>query len=266
MTKPISIIIPCFNHGSFLLDAIASLETCNADLFEVIIVNDGSDEQNTLQILKTLEKKYEVINQLNAGLGAARNRGVRASQSDFILPLDADNLLYPNYLTGGLKILESDPQIGVVYAKRKFFGDGNFKKYRQPGKFNLESLIVDNYIDACALIRKSALLECGGFATDLPEQGLEDWDLWLSMVERKWKFSFLDEVAYAYRVRDDSMTSIMMEEESSKANIEYLSRKHAMLLREIVIDQFYELRRHRSWIPYSLRYLIRNLYYFVKTK
>ena len=77
----ISIVIPCYNHGAMLLEALASIDRVRSEgICEIIIVNDGSTNEQTIQILRDLPaSKYKVINQVNRGLGAARNTGVAAA-------------------------------------------------------------------------------------------------------------------------------------------------------------------------------------------
>src|SRR5688500_12631026 len=96
----ISVIIPCYNQGHYLREALESLEKCNQELFEIIIVNDGSTDSFTNEYTKELESRgYKLIFQQNTGLGQARNNGIKQAVGKYILPLDADNKIYPDYLT-----------------------------------------------------------------------------------------------------------------------------------------------------------------------
>src|SRR5947209_8221071 len=104
---PMSIVIPCFNQGRFIDEALQSLEECNQDLFEIVIVNDGSTDEFTNQRLTALkEQGLNVIFQENKGLGAARNSGIAKSRGRFILPLDADNRIYPEYVSESITVLD----------------------------------------------------------------------------------------------------------------------------------------------------------------
>ena len=100
----ISIIIPCYNHGVMLREALASVEKArHPNLFEVIIVDDGSSEPETIRILQEVgEAGYQVVRQPNRGVGVARNAGVRLANGEFILPLDSDNRLRDVYLNEGV--------------------------------------------------------------------------------------------------------------------------------------------------------------------
>src|SRR6185369_14083809 len=150
----VSIVIPCYNQGVLLQETLASVERSrNARLLEVIIVNDGSTDAQTLEIFAGLDRSlYTVLHQLNAGLGAARNAGIRLAKGEFILPLDSDNLIRPAYLNQGVALLEQKPQLGVVYGHAEYFGEKT-GPWQVPD-FDLLRLVMGNFIDACALYRK----------------------------------------------------------------------------------------------------------------
>ncbi|RYZ79074.1 MAG: glycosyltransferase family 2 protein, partial [Moraxellaceae bacterium] len=154
MSVRVSVIIPCYNQGHFIREALASVAACDQTLIEVIIVNDGSTDPDTNKIMRELaEQGMHIIFQENKGLAAARNAGISASKGEFILPLDADNKIYPAYIEKGLAAMDADASIGVVYGNANYFGakSGDWK----PGVFNLQRLMIANFIDACAVIRKS---------------------------------------------------------------------------------------------------------------
>src|SRR6266540_5603640 len=123
----VSLITPCYNHGIYIHEAIASIpyEKLTYEI-EHIIVNDGSTDPFTLEKLNQLEENgYKVIHQENLGLAAARNNAIKVAKGKYILPLDSDNKLHENYLTKAVEILENDDSIDVVYGDCLFFGEKN---------------------------------------------------------------------------------------------------------------------------------------------
>lgn len=214
----VSIVIPCYNQGEFILDAIASVEACESvtalaiepgieprrgPKIETIIVNDGSTEALTLSVLAALRRSgYVVIDQVNQGLAAARNTAIAIAQGWAILPLDADNKIRPVYLEKGLAILATSPHVGVVHGWAEWFG-GATGLWQVP-EFDREAMLVQNAIDACALFRKQVWLDCGGYDPQL--RCLEDWDFWLNAADWGWQFHCLPEVCFDYRVRDGSLS------------------------------------------------------------
>jgi len=210
MTIPIaegkvSIVIPCFNQGAMLREALASVEHVrNANLLEVIVVDDGSSEIETKKILTEVVKVgYCVVPQPNRGLGAARNAGIRLARGEFILPLDSDNRVRDAYLNEAVSLLKDNPSLDVIYADAEYFGDRS-GPWQIP-EFNLLSLVRTNFIDACALYRKSLWEKVGGYDEHMPSMGWEDWDFWLRIAAHGGSFFHLPKIGFDYRVQKDSM-------------------------------------------------------------
>ena len=140
MNPRVSIIIPCYNHGQYIHEALDSVEkVADKNLYEIIIVNDGSKDVYTIEMMDKLAAKgYHVINQANQGLGRTRNNGIRAAKGDYILPLDSDNRIRPEYIYESIKILDAHPEIAMVYGDAEFFGDKS--KRHVVGEFNLQNM------------------------------------------------------------------------------------------------------------------------------
>jgi glycosyltransferase involved in cell wall biosynthesis len=236
----VSIIIPCFNDGQFLLEAIQSAEKCSAHRYEIVVVNDGSTDFTTLKILSDIEQRgHRVLHQANRGLARARNQGIFAGSGRYILALDADNRIRPNYLARGIEILDGNADIDVVYGDAEYFGDKTGRN-RVP-EFNLRRLLEWNYIDACAVFRKSAWERCGGYDENMPSQGFEDWDLWCRIALSGGNFYHVDEMLFDYRVRKDSMSARMATPERVAAIMHHIRAKQI----EIRIEDY--LKAHQSW-------------------
>lgn len=171
----VSVVIPCFNHGEFLPEAVASVTaSTKRDDVELIVVDDGStDERTRTEIDGLTAQGIKVIRQENKGLAAARNAGIVASKGKYIFPLDADDHLRPGCLEHGIQILDASPEVGVVY------GDGEYLGIRtgrwRIGPFDRNRLLKWNYIAACALFRRSIWVQNGGYEEAKVVQGLEDW-------------------------------------------------------------------------------------------
>ncbi len=225
----VSIVVPCYNDGEYLLEAIASIENCQHDSLEVIIINDGSDDKRTLDILAYLDTRgYRILEQENRGLADARNLGIENSSGDYILPLDADNRLRPDFIAKATDILDRDPEVGVVYGWIQLFGDDS--EIRKVPRFEVKRLLFGNFIDACAVFRRQIWYDAGGYDSDIPDKlGYEDWDMWLSATEAGWKFHCLQQVTFEYRVRSRSMVSRCNEPENRRRLFRYICRKHRHL-------------------------------------
>jgi len=228
---PLAIVIPCFNHGEFLLEAIASVERAVSVPYDLIVVNDGSRDRHTLHVLACLRRAgYRVVDQDNRGVAEARNRGIREANRAIFLPLDADNRLRPGFVEAALEVLGRDRSVMAVYGDRREVGLRSGRVH--VGVPDLNRILCGNYIDACAVIRLDAWRACGGYDAHMPVQGTEDWDLWLSMFERGFALHRLNMETFDYRVRPGSMLSELEDPEVLAAIERYVLAKHAPLYLE----------------------------------
>ncbi len=205
MPEPqISIVIPCYNHGQYVPEALASLEGITMP-FEVIIVDDGSTDPQTVAILASLEGREGVtlIRQANAGVGSARNNGIGRARAPFVVPLDADNRLSTVGLQKAYEQIQNNDRIAVVYGDAEFFGQQTGVWVNKP--LNVNEMIMSNQIDNCVLLRKGAWQDVGGYMPDKTFQSHADWLMWLNLLSKGWRFQYLGDKFFEYRVLQDSM-------------------------------------------------------------
>ena len=199
----ISVIIPCFNQGHFLDEAVNSVLNQSFPDFEIIVVNDGSTDEFTNKLLGSYSKeKTLVLSTANQGLAAARNNGIAVAQGKYILPLDADDRIQPDYLVKAVAVLEKDESVGIVYCRASLFGAVE-TEWVLP-EYSLERMLVDNIIFCSALFRREDWLATGGYDTGMI-YGWEDYEFWLSLIERGRKVIQIPEILFSYRVASDSM-------------------------------------------------------------
>ena len=230
MAEPckVSVVIPCFNHGEFLPEAVASVPVASRDDVELIVVDDGSTDKRTRQEMDKLEAQgVKVIRQENRGLAAARNAAITASNGEYIFPLDADDRMRSGWIDSALEILESEPEVGVVYGHAECFGTRQGRW--ETGPFDASRLLGANYIPAIALFRRPIWEQNGGYDRTMPVQGFEDWDFWLGALEHGWQFLYIPEVFFEYRQTTESMTARMRGFEDQIG--EFIGRKHGLLYR-----------------------------------
>jgi GT2 family glycosyltransferase len=209
--------------GELLVEAVASVERTAPERCELIVVDDGSTQPRTLEVLAVLrESGYHIIKQPNAGLAAARNRGIQEARGRYILPLDADNRLAAGYITSAIQALDNQPETGVVYGDRLEFGCCNGRK--PVPVLDLPTLLWSNYIDACATYRREIWEDCGGYDAGVP--AWEDWDFWISIAQRGWQFHRLSDIAFEYRIRPNSMLRNAEREGLRQTVREHIYRKH----------------------------------------
>ncbi|MDX9893650.1 MAG: glycosyltransferase [Patescibacteria group bacterium] len=228
----LSIIIPCFNDGQYLPEALSSIEKITGVNYEVIIIDDGSTDQSTLEILNNLDSDtYHVIRQNHQGPSVARNNGIEKANGAYLLPLDADNKINPEYVYRGLKILTSQPEIDIVYSDRQEFGLSD--KIISLTDFDINKISQINYIDTCAIFRSTVWEQCGGYDQNM--DGLEDWEFWINAYSQGCKFYHLSEPLFYYRKKQSSFLNSLTAKQHYE-RLQYLYAKHATLINQTVIS------------------------------
>tara|TARA_B100000886_G_scaffold335062_1_gene291542 strand:- start:474 stop:1343 length:870 start_codon:yes stop_codon:yes gene_type:complete len=167
----ISIIIPCFNSGKTIKRTIKSIDNQTWVSKEIIVVNDGSNEKDTLNVLQEL-KKVKVINQKNMGLPSARNNGVKNSMGNYLLFLDADDWLEPNALEYMFKNLLDTKKPAFIFSDIKLEGDANNIVRK---KYNFFEQLFLNQLPYCILISRANFNNIGGYDEQM-KSGYEDWE------------------------------------------------------------------------------------------
>ena len=226
----ITVVIPCFNHGAYLREAIKSVEDAGFPSCEIIIVDDGSTDPETRRVALEIQAEgYHIILQENQGVAASRNNAIRLAKGKYIIPLDADNRLLKPYFYKGLEILESNPEAGVVYGDALIIGEksGDWKNH----PLKLEEMLFENYIDTCTIIRKSMWEQVGGYDSSAPVPTRQDYIFWLDCLRCDWKFIYLPEYCFEYRFLDGSEVRKYARISSKRLKItEYIFKKQQYLI------------------------------------
>ena len=193
------------------------------------MVNDGSTDSETLRILETISAKYRVLTQKNLGASSARNAGIAKARGQYIIPLDADNLICPSILTKGADILNRNPEIGMVYGDKEVFGERSFLSRNR--SVEMAYILYHHHIDTCAIFRKEMWADVGGYDIKLPFDSLEDWMFWLEALHRDWQFQYVDQVFFLYRYRSGSKSRRTQKNPVSKLILtEYFYQKKEIFL------------------------------------
>ncbi len=207
MTPKVSVIIPCYNLGQYLDEAVASVLAQTLQDFEILIVDDGSTDQVTRAALAGYSRpKTRVIRAEHAGLAAARNLGISHATGRYLCALDADDTLEPSFLETMASVLDSDESLTFSSCWLQTFGDESWEW--KPERCDLPTLLWEDTVLTAALVRRKAVLAVGGYDTNMPDQGDEDWDLWLTLVERGHRGAIVPEFLFNYRRRVGSMSTV----------------------------------------------------------
>ena len=251
MNTLVSIIVPCYKQAHYLNEALQSVLEQTYPYWECIIVNDGSPD-NTEHVAKEWFKKderFKYVYQTNSGSSSARNAGIKISKGEFILPLDSDDILYPDYLKKLVSVLQLHKSLGIVSCNTKFFLNKttNIVRELKPIGTTYKDLLFENKLTASSLYRRNCWEETGGYDETM-KKGFEDWEFWLNVTKRGWEFQIVDECLFYYRKAKKSMLVDTINNHS-ETNMEYIFRKH----KELYIKHFdntaevlfYYIKTHR---------------------
>lgn len=194
----ISVVIPCYNDGGYLPETLQRLSLQTFSDFEIIIVNDGSNDQQTLDILKQIseEGKATVLHKVNGRMSSARNHGVRHARGKIIAALDSDDYFHPSFFKKALAILEKEPDTAVVTSYIQLFGE--FRAVGKPRGNTPFNQLFSSQIPAVAIVRKHCFEEVGGYDEEM-KQGYEDWEFYIRIYKKGWNIRVIPQKLLFYR-------------------------------------------------------------------
>jgi len=226
MTR-VSIVMTCYNLGEYLQEALDSaLAQTHPDL-EVLLIDDGSTDPATTTILDSLapHPRLRVFRTTNQGVARARNFGIGQATGAYILPLDADDRILPEYVARAAAILDANPGVAFVGCHYRTFGLRQ-SEYR-PAAYRLPDMLVENVAPVTSLFRRCVWEEVGGYCPEL--NSIEDWDLWIGMLERGYRGEVVPDILFEYRVRSNSNLSQIRQPELYQKRLQLLYARHAGL-------------------------------------
>jgi glycosyltransferase involved in cell wall biosynthesis len=250
----VSAIVPAYNAEAFVEQTVRSLLDQTYESLEIIVVDDGSTDKTADRVDALTHKHPQIrlIRQSNRGVAAARNRGIEESRGEFIAPVDADDIWFPDAVKKLADcLLKSDLDVGVAYAWSVIIDengmlDGRFRCSKIEGNV-LATLICHNFLGnaSSTLIRRACFDQVGGYDEAFYTRGFrgfEDWDLYLR-IARYYRFRVVPQFLIGYRKSATSMTSDL----SSMADS---------------YEEFLKVARHRhSRFPPALYRLSRSSFY-----
>ncbi|MEO6390273.1 MAG: glycosyltransferase family A protein [Pyrinomonadaceae bacterium] len=209
----VSIVIPAYNVADYIGQALDSVMTQTVTDFEVIVVNDGSPETETLErVLEPFRSRIVYIRQENRGVSGARNTGIRVARGEFYAQLDPDDIWQPNYLATQLGVLQADPTADLVYPNAVFFGDGaevgrSFMELcPSDGEVTLEKLLrLECTVMTSVTARREAIVRAGMY--DEAIKTAEDFDLWLRVAQQGSRIVYHRTPLVRYRQRAGSLSA-----------------------------------------------------------
>jgi glycosyltransferase involved in cell wall biosynthesis len=202
----VTVYIPCFNYGKYLARAMQSVFAQTLDDWELIIINDGSTD-NTSQVLAKYAEHHRIriVEQENKGLNATNNIALRLAQGRYIVRLDADDYFDENILLVMSNILDTKPEVGLVYSDYYHIDEaGNIIEAVRRKKTGDEVELLDLPAHgACTMFRRECLLEVGGYQEGIFCQ--DGYDIWIKTIQRYRPYNVNIPLFY-YRQHSASLT------------------------------------------------------------
>ena len=210
----LSVIIPCYNQAQYLGECLRSVIAQTYTDWEAIVVDDGSKDAEAVrsQIIQVKDQRIRLVrHEQNRGLGAARNTGIRAASGDLILPVDCDDRLERTFLNETQKAFKENPGVDCIFTDFQLFGASE-EVWRYSVKTPVEMLRNQWIPGPGALMRKRLWASNGGYL-QMPRHlsGNEDWDFWISAVQRQFKALHIPRALYLYRRSPNSMSVTTMQ-------------------------------------------------------
>lgn len=228
----VSVVFPCYNAAEYLPRAIDSVRAQTFTDVELIVVNDGSTEQTTLDYLASLPDDVRVIHQANKGLPGARNVGFQAATGKYVIPLDCDDFLDPRCIDELLAAVKRDGDATYAFSHIALCGQksGILKR-----NFNFFEQLFLNHVPYCILIPKELWRKIDGYDERMCS-GLEDWEFNIRLGANGYYGRLVDKPLFFYFVHSSGMLQSMT------------NRQHAQLSRYIrnIHTRFYGYRSLRK--------------------
>jgi glycosyltransferase involved in cell wall biosynthesis len=240
----VSIVIPCYLKEKYLEDTLASVVGQTYPNWECIVVNDGSTDESEMIAKRfcNTDCRFHYIAQENVGPSIARNNGIKASRGEFILPLDADDIISSTYIEKAVRYFTLHPETKLVYCKADCFGE-IIEPWDLP-EYNYDDFIWSNCIFSAALYKRKDFDETNGYNPNM-KYGMEDWDFWLSLLKKGDYVHRIDETLFHYRKvgdsRDATQTSL-----HQKETYQQLALNHSEIYADYLSDIVFLHKKNRD--------------------
>lgn len=229
----ISIIIPCYNDASYIEEAIESAINQTYGSKEIIVVDDGSNNENK-KVLRRLESKIDLlITQDNKGLSAARNIGIENAKGSFILTLDSDDFFEHDFCEKAMTIISEERSIKIVTCYANRFNENGIIDVFKPTGGDIKNFIRHNAAIGNSMFRKKDWSLAGKYDESM-RSGFEDWEFYIRLLKFGGNAYVIEEPLFNYRQKEKSMRV-------SANQIKYELQKYIYLKHEELYKQYFEV-------------------------
>lgn len=225
----VSIVIACFND-LYVAKAVQSAYQQTYSNKEIIVVDDGSN-QETVKVIQSVQKFIDIIiTQDNTGQSIARNKGIEKATGEYILNLDSDDYFEMEFCEKAVAQFENNKKVKLVTCKaRRFNKEGEIDIFTPRGG-DLENFLFSNSALGSSMFKRNDWEQVGGYEEKLPILGFEDWEFYLNILKTGGVAYVIPEVLFNYQVRENSTTAKIKDFKTDK--FKHIILKHSELYKE----------------------------------
>jgi hypothetical protein len=209
----VSVVLTVYNYSDHVADALRSVALSDSRDIELVVVDDASTDDSVAVVRRAQESHpwlpvTLVLRGRNGGLPSARNLGISQARAEYVFMLDADNEVLPAGIRQLAETLDASPEAGFAYGTIEGFGVEGTARLVSWLDWDPARLRYGNYVDAMAMLRRSALDRVGGYADDPTLYGWEDFALWCAMAEAGITGVHVQSFVARYRISPHSMIAL----------------------------------------------------------
>lgn len=267
MTKQplISIIIPCYNHENYVQECIQSIIEQDYQNIELIIIDDGSKD-NSVQKIKEMQAlceqrfvRFEFRHRPNKGLCATLNEALEWCQGKYVSIFASDDIMYPHKSNIQVKFLEENSNITAVFSNMQYFNDNSLLKITNiPAKeYSFQDVLLHNPLLAPTYMGYlSAIKKVNGYDESIM---IEDWYMWLKLLDNGFRIHTIDDVLVKYRWHGDNMSSNAEKMLLAEKKVLDLYRNHPLYHKAIYFKKRYYIKKYRDNGQKIRYYLLKSI-------
>ena len=246
ITEPkVSIIIPCYNRGKYIGETLECVQKVNYPNLECIIVDNVSTD-NSVEVIQRIaqrDNRFQLIRNDVNNISIARNKAIAASSGEFILPLDSDDLIHPDYVREAVEILQNNPQIAVVTCDAVLFG-AKRGKWKRP-EYNFNDFLLKVSIHNSSMYRRSGYDKTNGYEPEL--RFCEDWEFWINLLKRGGDVFKIKKNYLFCRKHKDSTQRKYRNTDENKFVTRFIYEKHGELYASLLENPLELLQQHQKY-------------------
>ena len=241
----VSIIVPCYNQAAVIADTLKSVQRQTYRHWRCIVVDDGStdDTAQRVQAFVQKDRRFTYIRKQNGGVASARNLGIRLTGGEYIVPLDGDDKIHPDYLRRAIRHFRKQPDTALVYCQVKRFG-AKKGKWRLP-EYSYQRLRFENMIHNCAVYPRALYDRTSGYSEAM-KHGFEDWEFYIRLLDSEAKVHRIDAPLFYYSISKRSRTTQQLSGGHERESLATIYRNNTDVYSDVVDDPITSFKTARQ--------------------